>query len=68
MTEEKPYVPVWEKQNLTIKEAAQYSNLGTQRIRDMYNSGRYDCFIQVGRKVLVKRKLFDKIIENIEVL
>ena len=28
-------VPIWEKSNLTIKEAAEYSNIGINRIEEL---------------------------------
>ena len=57
-------VPVWEKSNLTIDEAAQYFGIGKSKIREL--SDRPDCsfVLWVGSKRLIKRKKFDEFIEN----
>lgn len=53
-------VPIWEKSNLTLEEAAAYSNIGINRLRQL--TDRDDCpfVLWVGSKRLVKRRLFDK--------
>lgn len=57
-------VPIWEKQNLTLEEAAAYSNIGINRLRTITN--REDCkfVLWVGNKRLVKRRAFDSYIER----
>lgn len=61
-------VPVWEKQNLTVKEAAIYSNIGINRLNIMLDEVNCPFRLQVGRKRLIKRKLFDKYIESKEII
>ncbi len=57
--------PLWEKLNLTIKEAAEYSNIGENRLRELLEDPRCTFALSVGnKKKLVKRKLFEKYIEN----
>ena len=34
----KATVPIWEKMNLTIKEASEYSNIGINRLSKMVNN------------------------------
>lgn len=63
-----PKVPVWEKQNLTVKEAAIYSNIGINRLNIMLDEANCPFRLQVGRKRLIKRKLFDKYIESKEII
>ena len=59
-------VPVWEKLNLTIKEAAEYSNIGINRIENMLNEPMCNFVLYVGnRKRLVKRKAFERYLERI---
>lgn len=61
-------VPIWEKSNLTIKEAAEYSNIGQNKINSLLKEPRCPFVLYVGRKKLVKRKEFDRYIsENIEI-
>lgn len=60
-------VPIWEKVALTIEEAAAYSNIGIHKIRDLSNDPRCEFVVFVGKKRLIKRKSFEKYIEdNIE--
>ena len=61
-------VPIWEKINLTVKEAAEYSNIGINKIDDMLNSPMCTFVLHVGKKRLVKRKEFEKYLEkNMEI-
>ncbi len=60
----KKEVPIYQKQNLTIEEAAVYSNIGEHRILSLLKEPGCDFVLYVGSKRLVKRKLFDKFIES----
>ena len=61
-------IPIYQKQNLTIEEAAVYSNIGQGKLREMTdNDNCHDnCrfVIWVGKKRLIKRKMFDEYIEK----
>lgn len=57
-------VPIWEKSNLTIEEAAVYSSIGVNKIRELSNDESCPFVLWVGSKRLIKRKLFDKYIEE----
>lgn len=57
-------VPVWEKMCLTIEEAAAYSNIGINKIRELVKSPRCTFVLYVGNKKLIKRKEFEKFISN----
>ena len=60
-------VPIWEKLTLTIDEAAEYSNIGINKIRELSNNPRCNFVIFVGKRRLIKRKEFEKFIsENVE--
>ena len=52
-------VPIWEKANLTIKEAAEYSNIGINRIEELLKMPSCSFLLYVGKKKLVKRKEFE---------
>ena len=65
---EKKEVPIWQKQNLTIDETAAYSNIGKARITMMLNDPKCNFVLRIGNKRLVKRKMFDKYIESIEII
>lgn len=57
-------VPIWSKSNLTLQEAASYSNIGINKLREITNEHNCNFVLWVGNKRLIKRKLFDKYIEN----
>ena len=52
-------VPIWEKANLTIKEAAEYSNIGINRIEELLKMPSCRFVLYVGKKKLVKRREFE---------
>ena len=43
-------VPIWEKTNLTLEEAAAYSGIGINKLREITNSDRCDFVLWVGTK------------------
>ena len=57
-------VPIWEKITMSIEEAAQYSNIGINRLHKMANDPTCKFVLYVGNKKLIKRKEFEKYIEN----
>ena len=57
-------VPIWEKSNLTLEEAAAYSGVGINKLREITNNERCGFVLWVGTKRLVKRKLLDKYLEG----
>ena len=57
-------VPIWEKSNLTLQEAATYSGIGINKIRDLSNDERCPFVLWVGSKRLIKRKQFDRYIDG----
>lgn len=61
-------VPIWEKVTLTIDEAAEYSNIGVNKLREITNNPRCQFVMYVGKRRLIKRKEFEKYIaESIEI-
>lgn len=63
MTKQK--VPIWHKTNLTISEAAAYSNIGLNKLREMTESEDCNFVLWVGNKRLIKRVLFDRYLSGI---
>lgn len=57
-------IPVWEKTNLTVEEAAAYSGIGLNKIRELSNDEQCPFVLWVGNKRLIKRKKFDAYIEK----
>lgn len=56
------YVPIHEKITLTIDEAAAYSGIGVNKIRELANDPRYRIGLNIGRRMLIKRKEFEKLL------
>lgn len=46
----KKEVPIWHKANLTINEAAAYSNIGLSKLREMTESEDCNFVLWVGNK------------------
>ena len=57
-------VPIWEKSKLTLEEAAAYSGIGINKLRDLTSEQNCQFVLWVGSKRLIKRRLFDKFIEQ----
>lgn len=58
-------VPIWHKTNLTIEEAAAYSNIGLHKLREITDDENCNFVLWVGNKRLIKRKMFDKYLTQI---
>ncbi len=57
-------VPICEKLTLTIEEAAEYSNIGQNRLSALLKEPRCTFVLYVGKKKLVKRREFDQFISK----
>ena len=57
-------VPIWEKSNLTVEEAAAYTGIGINKIREMSNGDNCPFVLWVGNKRLIKRRIFDEYVEK----
>ena len=57
-------VPIWEKSNLNLEEAAAYSGIGINKLRELTNDKNCSFVLWVGKKRLIKRRLFDQYIEQ----
>jgi len=61
-------VPIKDKLNLTIEEAAAYSNIGVNKISEMAKDPKCPFVLYIGRKKLIKRIPFEKYIsESLEI-
>lgn len=66
---DKIQIPIWEKYALTIEEAAQYFNIGENKLRKMAEENEGEGFILCnGNRRLFKRKLFEKYIDGCQVI
>lgn len=57
-------IPMWEKINLTIQEASEYSNIGESTIRGLLKEKGCPFLLMIGKKHLVKRKEFEKFLSE----
>ena len=58
-------VPIWEKSNLTIEEAAAYSGIGRNKLRELTEDENCQFVLWIGSKRLVKRRKLDEYIEKV---
>ncbi len=61
-------VPIWEKVNLTLPEAAALFNIGINQIRDMTNIKGCDFVLFNGTRRLIKREKFKEYLNNLNTL
>ena len=62
-------IPVWEKYTLSIEEAAAYFRIGEHKLRNLINENpRANYLLQNGNRVQIKRKLFEKYVDELEVI
>lgn len=53
-------VPIWEKVNLTLSEAASYYGIGVNKLRELTDGDNCKCVLWVGNKRLIKRKAMEE--------
>lgn len=51
--------------NLTVKEAAEYSNIGINKIAEMLRNPMCNFVLYIGNKKLVKRKEFEQYLSTV---
>ena len=62
-------IPFWEKYTLTISETAKYFGIGETKLREYLNANPTAEFVfKNGSKTLIKRKMFEKVIDENYVL
>lgn len=58
-------IPIWRKANLTIEEAAIYSGIGQNKLRDLTEADDCPFVLWIGSKRLIKRKMLDKYMSTV---
>lgn len=58
-------VPVWHKTLLTLEEAAEYTGLGLQKLRDISDNDECKFVLWNGRKRLFKRVKLEEYLEKV---
>lgn len=62
--ETKPFVSIYTKPLLTLKEASQYTGIGINKLRAMSNEKDCDYVLFVGRKRMFKREALLKFLSE----
>lgn len=57
-------IPVYMKAVLSAQEAAEYTNIGINKIKELLRTPNCPFVLYVGTKKLVKRKQFEDFINN----
>ena len=60
----KKEVPLWEKSNLTLEEAAAYSGIGINKLRKLSDDEQCRFVLWIGSKRLIKRRQLDEFTEK----
>ena len=60
----KSSVPIWQKTCITVEEAAEYSNIGINKLSELIKKPNCPFVLYVGHKRLIKRKEFDEYIST----
>ena len=58
-------VQIKDKVTLTVDEAAAYSGIGVNKIRELTKSPFCDFVLFVGKKTLIKREMFEEYINRV---
>lgn len=53
-------VPIYQKVILTREEATALTNIGRDKLKELIDNRDCNFTLQVGRKTLIKRKLFEE--------
>ena len=63
---EEKQTKIWkEKFMLTINEAAEYFNIGTNKLREMVKEPECDFVLYIGKKALIKRERLENYLDRI---
>ena len=61
-------VPIWEKYTLTIEEASKYFRIGENKLRKLAEENLSANWVIVnGNRIQIKRKQFEKVIDNLDI-
>jgi len=62
-------IPIWEKYTLTIEEAAKYFRIGEHKIRKFAEENLTASWVIMnGNRLQIKRKMFEKVIDSLDVI
>ena len=62
-------IPYWEKDMLTLREAAEYFHIGEKKMRQLVDENMDAKFLlENGNRVMIKRKLFEEYLDTATVI
>ena len=62
-------IPVWERYTLTIEEASRYFRIGENKLRRLAEESKNaNWLIMNGNRIKIKRKQFEKIIDELDAI
>ena len=62
-------IPVWERYTLTIEEASRYFRIGENKLRRLAEESKNaNWLIMIGNRIQIKRKQFEKIIDELDAI
>ena len=57
-------VPIWEKTNITLEEAVDYTGIGVNKLREISDQKGCSFVLWVGNKRLLKRKRLEEFLNS----
>ena len=62
-------VPIWEKYTLTIEEASKYFRIGENKLRKLAEENLSANWVILNcNRIQIKRKQFEKVIDNLDTI
>uniref|UniRef100_UPI003FF144C1 excisionase n=1 Tax=Faecalibacterium prausnitzii TaxID=853 RepID=UPI003FF144C1 len=62
-------IPIWQKYTLSIEEASRYFRIGEKKLRGLAEENPdANWLIMNGNRLQIKRKQFEKVIDELEVI
>lgn len=62
-------IPIWQKYTLSIEEASRYFRIGEKKLRRLAEENpNAKWLIMNGNRLQIKRKQFEKVIDELEVI
>lgn len=65
---EAPKVEIKDKILLSIEEAAAYSGISVTTLRERIREGNYDFILKNGTRTMIKRRGFERYLENVDAI
>ena len=60
----KSEVPIWERTLLTVGEAADYTGIGQNRLRNIAATPRTNLVVWIGSRMMFKRKKLEEFLDD----